>query len=97
MDWVRANPVVLTGASFSLRAKGPHPNSARLFMEWMLSPLGLQVWANVTAQYVPGTDTPTVKLMKGLSVIVRTEDVELKAVEMELDKRFANILGITAY
>ena len=95
VDWVRAKPVVVTGSSFIMHAKGPHPNASRLFMEWLLSPPGLQVWANITAQYVPNTNTQTDKLMRGLPVVFRTEEMVFKGIEMNLEKRFADILGIT--
>ncbi len=37
VDWVRVNPIVVGSADIIVPKKGPHPNAARLFIEWQLS------------------------------------------------------------
>ena len=38
VDWCRVSPVAVTGSSFTLWKKTPHPNAARLFLEGFFSP-----------------------------------------------------------
>ncbi len=38
VDWARINQVPITGPTLSLMKKGPHPNAARLFLEWLFYP-----------------------------------------------------------
>ena len=88
VDWSRVSPVVVTGSSFTLQKKAPHPNAARLFLEWQLSNQGLPAWAEVSHHYVSTVTSPMSRLLEGRNLIVRTEEVVLKGIEMGLIKRF---------
>ena len=43
----------------------------------------------------PGGSPLTDMLMRGLPVVFRTEEMVFKGIELNLEKRFADILGIT--
>jgi len=58
VDYVRAVPPVVFPDYMVLYAKAPHPNSAKLFIEWVLSPAG-------QAAYTSTGRTPN---LKGLEV-----------------------------
>jgi ABC-type Fe3+ transport system substrate-binding protein len=87
VDWIRISPVLVTGPSLILSKKGPHPNAARLFLEWQLSPKGLPVWAELSQNYVPGAATQMAKLLEGMPLAVRTEEVILKGIDTGLIKK----------
>jgi iron(III) transport system substrate-binding protein len=96
-DWVKVRPVVVTGSTFLLAKKAPHPNAARLFMEWLFSPNAAPLFEKVTgygAAYA-GSGTMTAKTIEGLPLVYRTEDVITKAVELGLVEKYSQILGIT--
>ncbi len=40
VDWVRTNPIITDTQPMALANKPPHPNAAKLFMEWFASPDG---------------------------------------------------------
>ncbi len=46
VDYVRAVPPVVFPVYLLLYAKAPHPNAAKLFIEWILSPAGQAVFAS---------------------------------------------------
>lgn len=46
VDWVRTDPVITDVQTMALADKAPHPNAARLFMEWLTSPEGQQAIAD---------------------------------------------------
>lgn len=97
IDWCRVNPVTLSGPAVTLQKNAPHPNATNLFLEWLFSPQGFVSYDKVTSQGIafPGFETRQSKVIKesGVNVIVRTEDVELKIIEMGLIERAAKILG----
>lgn len=97
IEWVRVNPIPVSGSAFTLLKKAPHPSAARLFLEWMLSPQGLVVYENATklGAAFPGAGTRVAKTLEGMTIVNRTEEVSLKAVELHLSDRFANILGVS--
>ena len=43
MDWVGLEPVIVYTVAVSLPAQPPHPNAAKLFIEWLLSKEGQEV------------------------------------------------------
>ena len=96
VDWVRASPIMLSGPNIIMVKKAPHPNAARLFLEWLLSPQGLAAYEKVTFFGVafPGTGTQVSKLLQGLKLLQFDEEVELKAVKLGLYEKFATVLGI---
>ncbi len=96
-DWARVSPVPVTGTNIIFIRKAPHPNAARLFIEWLFSPPGLATFEKVTGYgaAAPGSGTQLAKSLQGLALVNRTEEVILKVVDLGLDKRFAGILGIT--
>ena len=97
VEWIRVNPVVVGGTGFIMSAGAPHPNAARLFLEWVFSPQGLVTYDKITAggSAFPGMGTRQSKAVEGLKLSVKTEEVVLKAVELGLEDKYAKILGIT--
>jgi iron(III) transport system substrate-binding protein len=95
-EWVRVSPVPLTGQAFILVKNAAHPNAARLFLEWQLSPVGLKAYDGVTHRgaVYPGSGTRQAKLLEKAVLMPRTEEIELKSLQMGLDDRFAKIFGI---
>ncbi len=95
VEWSRVKPVTVTGPSLALLKKAPHPNAARLLLEWIFSPRGLVVYDKVTyyGAASPGSGTRLAKALEGLPLVYRTEEGEIKAVDMGLEKRFSKILG----
>jgi len=96
-DWMRADPIEATGGFNLLPAKAPHPNAARLWVEWLYSPQGLKAVEAITGKGLvfPGSESQQAKAVAGLNIIYKTEDVVLRAGELGLTERFANILGVT--
>ncbi len=50
--------VVSTPAIVGMLEKAPHPEAAKLFIDWFLSPLGQAVQTQLTFAYSPRTDVP---------------------------------------
>ncbi len=46
VDWARTEPVITDMQLMALASRPPHPNAARLFMEWLASPPGQQAIAD---------------------------------------------------
>jgi iron(III) transport system substrate-binding protein len=97
VDWVRSKPVVVAGPAQIMQKKAPHPNAARLFYEWLMSPQGQLIYEKINEAGIvyPGAKTEQAKLIEGLPMIFRTEEGNIKAVEMGLTEKFAKILGLT--
>ena len=97
VEWVRTSPVPITGQAFTLMKKAPHPNAARLFIEWQFSSQGLKVYEATTQQgaIFPGAGTRQAQLVEGLVLAPRTEEILQKSIELRLEERFGNILGVT--
>ncbi len=95
-EWVRVSPVPLTGQAYILVKNALHPNAARLFLEWQFSPAGLKAYDEVTHRgaVYPGAGTRQAKLLEKSILMPRTEEIELKSLQMGLDDRFAKIFGI---
>ena len=94
VQWVRANPVVVTGSNWVLVQKAPHPNAARLWVEWLFSPQGLATFEKIT-YYGPAVgESRLAKDLKGLDLVYSTEEGDLKITEMDLEKKFYEIVGV---
>ncbi len=48
IEWVRANPVIAYHYALGVAAKGPHPNAARLFVDFLLSKRGQELMVKTT-------------------------------------------------
>lgn len=97
VEWVRVSPVPITGQAFTLMKKAPHPNAARLFVEWQFSLPGLKVYEATTQQgaIFPGAGTRQAQLLEGLILAPRTEEILQKSIELRLEERFGKILDVT--
>jgi ABC-type Fe3+ transport system substrate-binding protein len=95
VEWSRVRPVPVTGPSIALMKKAPHPNAAKLLLEWLFSPQGILLYDKITYYGVatPGSGTRLSKALEGLPLVYRTEEGIIKSIDMGLEKRFADILG----
>ena len=89
-------PAGSTGSGLCIFNKAPHPNAAKLFLEWLLSPQGLLIYDKITyyGAASPGSGTRISKALKGLNLVYRTEEIQLKVLELGLIERFSKALGI---
>ena len=97
VEWVRVNPAIVMGPSLHIPAKAIHPNAARLFVEWLFSPQGLQFWEQVSGGMgvaFPGSGTRQAKVLEGVSLAVESEEVILQGIQMGLTQKFNQALGI---
>ena len=97
-DWVRVSPVPVTGSSVTFPKKAPHPNAAKLFIEWILSPQGLVIFETVSGGLgvaTPSSGTRLAKALEGRALVYRTEETILKVIETGLEKKLASLLGVT--
>jgi ABC-type Fe3+ transport system substrate-binding protein len=94
VEWCRVNPVILTGPTIIMPANAPHANAARLFVEWFLSPEGRRVDEQISGYGFAnaGSGSRLSEQLKGLTLVVRTEEVMLRAIEMGLDNKFAELM-----
>ncbi len=98
VDWVRAQPVPVTGGHTLMVKNAPHPNAAFLFMEWHTSDPGLKSYTEATGgrgPIFPGFDNPSAKALAGLQLAPLTEEHEEKVAAMDLRNKFAKILDVT--
>jgi ABC-type Fe3+ transport system substrate-binding protein len=97
VDWCRVSPLPVTGGTYLLMKKAPHPNAARLFIEWQFSPQGLATYEKLTGygNAYPGSGTRLAKTLGGISTVYRNEEIVIKVAEMHLDEKYSQILGIT--
>ena len=97
VDWVKANPVVIAGPAITIQRNAPHPNAARLFLEWQFSSQGLKLYEKVTGRGVafPGAGTQQAKALEGLNLVYRTEETVVKVAELGLIDRFSKVAGLT--
>lgn len=57
IDWVRTDPIITDVQAMALSNKPPHPNAAKLFMEWLTSPDGQKAVAS-TGRVPASTKVP---------------------------------------
>ena len=88
----------VTGSSVTFPKKAPHPNAAKLFIEWILSPQGLVIFETVSGGLgvaTPSSGTRLAKALEGRALVYRTEETILKVIETGLEKKLASLLGVT--
>ncbi len=97
IDWCRTSPVPISGGTFFLTKKAPHPNAARLYIEWLFSPPGQLLYENITGYgaAAPGSGTRLSKALEGMTLVYRTEELALKLSELKLVDKFSSILEVT--
>ena len=96
VEFSRVNTVVVSGGTIGQINAAPHPNAAKLFLEWLLSPQGLIIYEDITGQgaVYPGASTRQAKLVAGLNYIYRTEEGTIKSIELGLEEKLAHALGL---
>jgi len=80
VDWVNLEPVVIKVDGLMLGSKAPHPNAAKLFIDFMLSQEGQQLlhsFRRVTLR--TGVEPNPPRLIKGFKRVVLTPDHFLSA------------------
>jgi iron(III) transport system substrate-binding protein len=94
VEWVRVNPVVITGSSFIKSKNGPHPNAGYLWLDWIFSPEGIKTIDELThkGSPFPGSGTSQSEAIKGLKYVVRDSDYYNK--NQGFGKKLQKILGI---
>lgn len=97
VNWCKVNPIPVPGSYYLLAKKGEHPNAARLFLEWFLSPQGLAACEGITGKGAAfhGAGTRQANALEGQTLIYKTEEMIVKAANLGLIDRFAKILGVT--
>ena len=72
VDWIKVKPGPITGSSFSLQKKAPHPNAAMLYLEWQFSPQGLAIFDEFIGKGVPfpGAGTRVSKWLEGVPLVM---------------------------
>ncbi len=68
VDWIAMEPATVTLSTLSVLAKAPHPNAAKLLMDFIISREGQEVFAK--ADYIPAhpavpATVPTLKPSEG--------------------------------
>ncbi len=92
----KVSPIVITGGTFFLVKKAPHPNAARLLVEWIFSPPGRKVFEKVIGNGAaePGSGTQLSKLLEGSSLVYRDEKVLEMVNETGIIPKIQAALGI---
>jgi ABC-type Fe3+ transport system substrate-binding protein len=98
VNWIKVSPVPITGQSVTKMGHSPHPNAAKLFLEWLFSPTGLKAYESTTQRgaIFKGAGTIQSKLLEGSTLMPRTEDMELEMSKLGIMDKFAAILGVKA-
>ena len=94
IDWSVDQPVTVTGGAASIAKRAPHPEAARLFMDFLMSKEAQEVITgfNRIATRVDVPPNPP-RLLKGLKMVpVKTE---LGKILPKRIKEFRNIFGLT--
>jgi ABC-type Fe3+ transport system substrate-binding protein len=94
VEWVKVNPVIITGSSFIKSKKGPNPNAGYLWLDWIFSPEGIKTVDDLTKKGspFPGSGTSQSEAIKGLKYVVRDSDYYNK--NQEFGKKLQKILGV---
>jgi ABC-type Fe3+ transport system substrate-binding protein len=95
VEWVRVNPVVISGSSFIKSKKGPHPNAGYLWLDWIFSPEGVKLVDVLTnkGSPFPGSGTSQSEAIKGLNYVVRDGDYYGKT--QDFGRQLQKILGVS--
>jgi ABC-type Fe3+ transport system substrate-binding protein len=59
VDFIRPSPTLLALATIALAKNAPHPNAARVFLEWLLSKEGQQVFSEIGLRTSARVDIPS--------------------------------------
>ena len=93
LDWAHVSqPMMGTPRGIAIAAKAPHPNAARLFMDYWLSKDAMTIMAAKVGEYVltPGVYPPIAGIDKAKVIPIRElSDAEIKSWGMEFKKIFA--------
>ena len=97
VEWGRVNPVLITGPPITLQKNAKHSNAAKLFIEWLFSPQGLELYEDATGRGAPfpGSGTRLSKVLEGHKLVYRTEETEQRMADLGLIDRFSKIMGMT--
>jgi ABC-type Fe3+ transport system substrate-binding protein len=92
VDWVGLEPVIVYTVAVSLPAQPPHPNAAKLFIEWLLSKEGQEV----VNQYgrVPireDVDSTYGRILRQHKILMT--DVDLGQKEVEVNEMIRKLFG----
>lgn len=93
MDWVNLEPVVIKFDGIMLGFKAAHPNAAKLFIDFILSQNGQELWqgfSRVTLR--AGVEPNPPRLIKGFKRVVLHPEKAQDA--QESLKLYRDILGI---
>ena len=89
--------MVVLGPCVLMPKKAPHPNTARLFLEWLFSPQGLRFWEEASGGMgaaFPGLGTKQSKALEGIAFTVETEEVTAQRIKLGLTERLSKALEI---
>ncbi|MCK9364273.1 MAG: extracellular solute-binding protein [Syntrophales bacterium] len=93
LDWAHVSqPMMGTPRGIAIAAKAPHPNAARLFMDYWLSKEAMTIMAAKVGEYVltPGVYPPIAGIDKAKVIPIRElSDEEIKSWGKEFKKIFA--------
>jgi len=93
LDWARVSqPMMGTPRGIGIAAKAPHPNAARLFVDYWLSKEAMKIMADQVGEYVlaPGVYPPIAGIDKAKVIPIRElSDEEIKKWGAEFKKIFA--------
>ena len=94
VEWARVNPVVISGSAFIKSKKGPNPNAAYLWLDWIFSPEGVKNVDELTFKGSPfaGSGTSQSEAIKGLNMVVRDGDHYGKT--QDFGRQLQKILGV---
>ncbi len=82
LDWARTGTLLGTPRGVAIAAKAPHPNAARLFMDYWLSKDAMKLLADKVGEYVlaPGVYPPIDGIAKAKVVPIRElSDAEIRS------------------
>ena len=93
LDWAHVSqPMMGTPRGIAITAKAPHPNAARLFVDYWLSKDAMHILADKVGEYVltPGVYPPIAGIDKAKVIPIRElSDEEIKSWGKEFKKFFA--------
>ena len=93
LDWARiSQPMMGTPRAIGVALKAPHPNAARLFVDYWLSKKSMEMLAKDVGEYVlaPGVYPPIDGISKAKVISIRElPDAEIRKWGAEFKKIFA--------
>ncbi len=96
VDWVRVDPVPISGPSYTIPKGAPNPNAAQLFLEWQFSPEGLSAYekAGGKGDVSPGSTTQLAQLLTGRKLAINTEDTTNKVIKDGFTEKIIAAIGL---